>query len=198
MRLMRLSSMPRTLGPMVPISRVVVLTLGLALVLAGCRGAGSPTATVTGSPVMTVQSAVAMVEAKQFDQLSSLACTARQAEVGARLDLVPDIAAALPPEISVAQGLSALEVSFDQGELDEASRLGDLATVRLVGTLRVAVDRTQVRLLIQQVGRARGTPVSDPVADALADAVAARVQARQVVDATIPLAVQQGRWLICW
>jgi hypothetical protein len=181
-----------------PTSRLVVLALGLAAVLAGCRAGGSPTATVAGSPVMTVQSAVTMVEAKQFDQLSSLACTARQAEVEARLDLVPDIAAALPPEIPMAQGLSALEVGFDQGELDEASRLGDLATVRLVGTLRVSVDRVQVRQLIQQVGRARGTPVSDPVADALADGFAARVQARQVVDATIPLAVEDGRWLICW
>jgi hypothetical protein len=179
-------------------SRLIVLALVVGAVLAGCRAGASPTATVVGSPVLTVQSAVAMVEAKQFDQLASLACAARQAEVEARLDLVPDIAAALPPEISTAQGLSALEVSFDQGELDQASRLGDLATVRLVGTLRVAVDRVQVSQLIQQIGRARGTPVSDAVAAALADAFAARVQARQVVDATIPLAVQRGRWLICW
>jgi len=56
----------------------------------------------------------------------------------------------------------------------------------------------QVRQLIQRVGRARGTPVSDPVADALADAYATGVQSRQVVDTTIPLAAQQGRWLICW
>ncbi|HXX60507.1 MAG TPA: hypothetical protein VEI48_04385 [Candidatus Sulfotelmatobacter sp.] len=176
----------------------LLFAIVVAAALAGCRADTSPSATVAGSPVMTVQSAVAMAEAKQFDQLSSLACPARQAEVEARLDLVPDMAAALPPEITTAQGLSALEVSFDQAELDEASRLGDLATVRLVGTLRVSVDRVQVRQLIQQVGRARGTPVSDSVADALADAFAARVQARQVVDATIPLAAQQGRWLICW
>jgi len=197
MPLMCLSSRVPKLGLMRPTSRLI-LVLAAAAALAGCRAGASPTATVAGSPVMTVQSAVAMVEAKQFDQLSTLACTARQAEVEARLDLVPDIAAALPPEISTAQGLSALKVDFDQGELDQSSRLGDLAMVRLVGTQRVAVDRVQVRQLIQQVGRARGTPVSDAVAAALADAFAARVQARQVVDATIPLAVQQGRWLICW
>lgn len=177
--------------------RLLVL-LSVASMAAGCRAGGSPTEPVAGSPVMTVETAVAMVQAKQFDQLATLACAARQADVEARLDIVPDIAAALPPEITTAQGLSALEVSFDQGELDQASRLGDSATVRLVGTLRVSVDRLQARQLIQQVGRARGTPVSDAVADALADAFAAHVQARQVVDATIPLSVQQGRWLICW
>jgi hypothetical protein len=179
------------------ITRLLVL-LSLGALLAGCRAGASPTAPVSGSPVMTVQAAVAMVEAKQFDQLATLACTMRQAEVEARLDIVPDISAALPPEITTAQGLSALEVAFDQGDLDQASRFGDSATVRLVGTLRVSVDRLQVRQLIQQVGRARGTPVSDAVAAALADAFAAHVQARQVVDATIPLSVQQGRWLICW
>jgi hypothetical protein len=194
---MLVSSAGATLTGMQIATRLLML-VSVAAVVAGCRASASSTAPVAGSPVMTVQAAVAMVEAKQFDQLSTLACASRHAEVEARLDIVPDISAALPPEITTAQGLSALEVVFDQGELDQASRLGDLATVRLVGTLRVSVDRLQVRQLIQQVGRARGTPVSDPVAAAVADAFAVHVQARQVVDATIPLAVQQGRWLICW
>jgi hypothetical protein len=60
---MRLSSKPRKLGLMHPTSRLILILVA-AVALAGCRAGASPTATVAGSPVMTVQSAVAMVEAK--------------------------------------------------------------------------------------------------------------------------------------
>lgn len=172
----------------------LLVPLLASLVLAGC-GAGGPSP--SGSPEATVRAAITLVEAKQFDRLEALACGRRKAEVRSRFDLVP-IAAAVPPELATQQALDALTVDFSTVDLRQTFELFGNATVHLQGALQVSVDQAKARQLIEQVARARGTPVSATVAAAAASAFAAKVQQRQTIDATIPVQVVAGAWLICW
>jgi hypothetical protein len=183
--------------PVSPLRCLVVAGLVVSL-LAGCRPAGSVEPSPAGSPVETVERAVALVEAKRFATLGDLACAARAAEVRTRFDPTPDIAAGLPPELTVEAALSALVVDVAPIEIRESFRLGRLATVRLEAIVRISIDRQRARELVDAVARERGVTLPPGVAAAAVDAFSAAATSRRDLAEDLPLRAEDGAWRFCW
>jgi hypothetical protein len=179
-------------------SHVGRTALGIIVVAAVAACTARPTATVAGSPIDTVRDAVALLEAERWAEIGDLACAARRDEVRARFDVRPDIAAALPPELTVDQALGAISVDVETLELEETLRLGDQATVHLDAIVRITTDRLALRSLVREVAQERGTPISDPVAAGIADAFAGALRSRSDLDVMLQLRVEGGAWRFCW
>ncbi len=161
----------------------------MAIALAGCGAL--PGGASANDPVGAVNRLADLVEAKQFTQLASAVCTAKQAEVAARFDPSRQLASTITG-LDASAALDAMTISFADLQVTEVSRTGDTAVVAIDGTLNISFDEARMRPLLEAVVQQQGLPPS--TLDSMLDGLAAR---SLPIDSQLEVVNENGTWLVC-
>lgn len=169
----------------------------LLLVIAGCGGGAADT---DEGPVNTVNNLIQAVEDEEFARVSDFACEAQRAEVAEMFDIGGLIGASMAgTDIDPQMVLDAMSFEFVDPVVEELSRDGNAATVRLESLLDISVDEDQFREVVLQLLEEQGMeePPESVVDQVMEQATAQFEELDQQVDEEFQLVRENDEWLIC-
>jgi hypothetical protein len=186
--------MPDT--PEGPMSRPVVLLLGLLLSAGLVACSGVPGAGDGDSSTAVVQQALALVAAKDLDGLTNLACEAQKDQVREQFDFAGGLAGGAIPGLDAEAMLDA--VSFDTSgvTVTETSNDGTNAEVSMTGSLGFSFDEAKLRDVLVPILAQQNLPTDDAAVDAMLGAVGSMAQ-DVPLNETVALVKENGAWKIC-
>jgi hypothetical protein len=164
----------------------VMVAIG-ALTLAACSAAPAGPA---NDPVTAVRNFVALMEAKQFDQMQAAACS----ELAGEMDLGSGFSAGLPG-VTATQFLEAVTIQVREPQYAEVSRSADRAVVSIKGTMAMTFDRARMREILRPALEAQGKPADDAALDAWLDLMEGMMN--QPLDEQVDVVNEGGEWKVC-
>jgi hypothetical protein len=175
------------------LSALLFLALALGLILAACGGDED-------DPTEVVEELFKAIQDKQFDKIPDLACAAQKDQVRESFDFGAAMAGSLggagaePEEI-----LEMLTFTVSGLEIEQTSRSGEQATVRVKGRVEMTVDPVKFNDLVRDVLAEQGLgEVSDEVIDQVTGPLLEQFEDFSTdLDDDLTLIKEQGRWLIC-
>ena len=171
-------------------TRLAILSV-TAIVLAACGGGAG------GDPTATVREVFKRLEAKQFDQLTELACADKKEEFTERFDFSGQMAAALPG-VEAQKVLDAIAVKVTGLEVKEVSRSGNAAVVHVSGELQLQFDAAKFKEILREVLKAQGLgEVDDAMLDQFVGPALAEFEQATELNADVDMVNEGGQWLIC-
>lgn len=167
------------------------ILVAIVLIAAGC-GSGS-----TSSPTDTVKEVFRLVEAGQLSKVPDLACAASKDRAAKEFDFAAAMAGSLPEGIDAQQVAAAIHITTSALTITEESRTSDAASVRIKGTINIAVDSEKFKDILKSYLTASGLPADDAAVDAAVAEMSGLLTTDQAVDTTADVILEGGAWKIC-
>ncbi len=171
-------------------SKLLLISLFLALVLVACGGGGT-----SDAPVDAVKNVVKAMEKLDVDEASKYFCNARKAELDNTLASGFEQLEALgmdPDEL-----LDAFKLEMKDMKYEEKSKDDDKAVVGVSGTLSLGFDTDKLRTFLKQAAEAGGETVTDEQLDFVVDMFTAMGGQEAPFDGEVELIKEDGDWVVC-
>jgi hypothetical protein len=180
---------PSVSGPRRLTGRATIIAI--ALIVAAC----APSAPADG-PASVVNDALGKVAAKDLDGLRTLACAGQEDMIRDQLGLPAALGEGLLPGLDTKALLDAVSLDVSKVKLGDAAIDGDVAQVRVTGTIKVTFDAAAMRPILKAALGQQGASMTDEQLDALLKTLQS-VGQDLPLDQSVRLVRESGAWKIC-
>lgn len=168
-------------------------TLGLILLACGCGDN-------TGDPTLVVKELFQAMEDKEFERIPAFACATQKDQVRQIFDFGAIMSEALGDADADPQAiLDIMALRVSDLQVEERSKDGQRAVVRVKGRLELTVDPEKFRELVEHLLQERGVmDLSDDLINQYAEPVLQQFEEfRMDLDDDLRVVKEGGAWVIC-